>query len=123
MNATDIINELTTALAKATDFIRQQEDVIRDLRNPQGLTQNAMAKKIVAEVAQANGVSMNAIYSKGRSRRDVIEARWEAWHRIRFDLDWSKNRIGRHFGRHQSTIDHGLERYAEKLRPLKIAAE
>ena len=70
---------------------------IRDL-NPA-----EVARSIIADVAREHDVTREEILSRSNPMR-IVTARHDAMHRVRQELGWSYERIGRLFNRDHSTV-------------------
>ena len=77
-------------------------------------------RSITEEVAHKYGIPVHEIMGRDKSTH-LVWARWEIWHRIKSELwtpgseRYSLAAIGRHFGKHHTTVIHGLKKYAAWL--------
>lgn len=65
------------------------------------------AELIAEAVARDHGVSVEELLSRSRSTL-CVDARRELYRRLKTELRWSANRIGRFVGRDHATVAHGL---------------
>lgn len=81
----------------------------------QKATERVMARRIVSESAQKYGITTTEVYSD-HNFEALVQARHEAYYRIRFELKWSLKRIAYMFGRRDhSGVIHGIRRHAQRL--------
>lgn len=81
-------------------------------RKPERMTDAAFA--IVMEVGRKYDVTLPEMMSSVR-RHKFVDARHEAWWRMRHELGHSYPRIGRAFGKDHTSIVHGVQRYEERI--------
>lgn len=77
---------------------------------------------LCADVALANGATIDEVLEPGRSTRRVTKARWAVWAALRGRHDYSYWDLGRLFGRHASTIFDGVRTHVQSLTEQKAAS-
>jgi hypothetical protein len=85
-------------------------------KNSQGGIWNTIAAEmIIHETAFAYGITPSQIKGYGRSK-NVVEARFECFHRLSSDLGYSLPMIGKTVGgRDHSGVLHGIRRHKTKM--------
>ncbi len=74
----------------------------------------ARARKIVAEVAEKHGLTVDQLISYARSKHLVL-ARQELYWRLHAETTWSIKRIGDFLERDHTTVLHGIRRQRKLL--------
>jgi hypothetical protein len=92
-------------------------------RSMDGLIHSGKAKKVtmadvLAEVAKKHGLEPLRLKARVR-RKELTEARFEAFYRMRNELKMSYPQIGMFFGMDHTSILHGVRMHEQKLEKAK----
>jgi len=84
-------------------------DMRREIESRSGLSDcpDVKCRNVVVAVAKAFGVSQECILGRSKDR-ESCEARFAVWRIMRAKMGMSLKSIATRFGRHHSTISHGL---------------
>lgn len=85
------------------------------------LSKREQMRRLIGRTAARYGVTVEEILGKSRGQagrhtrtKPIVQARWACWAAVQaeFGLDYSG--LARVFGRHHSTIQHGLEHHRRR---------
>jgi chromosomal replication initiation ATPase DnaA len=67
---------------------------------------------VLSDICAATGFKTEALLGKSRTTH-LVCARWAAWKKLR-EMGHGYSKIGRWFGRHHTTIMHGIQEYEKE---------